>query len=103
MHPLGTGASLSRSSLSPRPDLLPCPAVNDSRMIPSDIDWLAELARCAELLEAVAEDHTRLSLVDRDLRRRLVTAAGRVSPPHPPPQRPPPSAPLPPDPDRPPR
>jgi NAD(P)-dependent dehydrogenase (short-subunit alcohol dehydrogenase family) len=65
--------------LSRRRDLLPCAAVNDPGITSSDIDWPTELARCAELLEAVAEDHTRLSLVDRELRCRLVTAAGRVS------------------------
>ena len=32
---------------------------------------LDELARLTELLEAFAADHTRLSLLDQDLRRRL--------------------------------
>ncbi len=43
------------------------------------IDWVTELGRCADVLEALAADHTRLSLVEPDLRRRLVTAAGQVS------------------------
>jgi NAD(P)-dependent dehydrogenase (short-subunit alcohol dehydrogenase family) len=38
-----------------------------------------EVARCVELLESIAADHGRLALLDRDLRRRLVTAAGRIS------------------------
>ena len=38
-----------------------------------------ELARCVELLESIALDHTRLAVIDRDLRRRLVTAAGQIS------------------------
>jgi NAD(P)-dependent dehydrogenase (short-subunit alcohol dehydrogenase family) len=46
---------------------------------PTEIDWVTELDRCTELLEALAADHTRLSVVDRDLRRRLVTAAGQIS------------------------
>ena len=50
-----------------------------SRPSPSDPDWLAELSRCAELLEWLAEDHTRLSVLDLELRRRLMTAAGLIS------------------------
>jgi NAD(P)-dependent dehydrogenase (short-subunit alcohol dehydrogenase family) len=38
-----------------------------------------ELDRCVELLESIAADHARLALLDRDLRRRLVTAAGQIS------------------------
>jgi NAD(P)-dependent dehydrogenase (short-subunit alcohol dehydrogenase family) len=38
-----------------------------------------DLGRCVELLESMARDHTRLALIDRDLRRRLVTAAGQIS------------------------
>jgi len=38
-----------------------------------------EIARCVELLESVAMDHTRLASIDQDLRRRLVTAAGQIS------------------------
>jgi hypothetical protein len=35
--------------------------------------------RCTELLELFAADHTRLSVLDQDLRRRLVTAATPTS------------------------
>jgi NAD(P)-dependent dehydrogenase (short-subunit alcohol dehydrogenase family) len=38
-----------------------------------------EVSRCVELLEEIALDHTRLSSLDQDLRRRLVTAAGQIS------------------------
>jgi NAD(P)-dependent dehydrogenase (short-subunit alcohol dehydrogenase family) len=37
------------------------------------------VSRCVELLEEIALDHTRLSSLDQDLRRRLVTAAGQIS------------------------
>jgi NAD(P)-dependent dehydrogenase (short-subunit alcohol dehydrogenase family) len=57
--------------------------VSQTHPIPSDIDWVSELARCAELLEAVVADHSRLSVLDLDTRRRLVTAAGRVARPDP--------------------
>jgi hypothetical protein len=53
--------------------------VNESSPITPDVDWVAALGRCAEVLEAVAADHSLLSLVDLDVRRRLMTAAGRVS------------------------
>jgi NAD(P)-dependent dehydrogenase (short-subunit alcohol dehydrogenase family) len=65
--------------LSALVDLLPCAPVSQSREMPTEIDWVTEVARCTELLEEVAADHTRLSLLDRDLRRRLVTAAGQIS------------------------
>jgi NAD(P)-dependent dehydrogenase (short-subunit alcohol dehydrogenase family) len=54
-------------------------AVSESRTRPTEVDWPSELGRCAELLEEIAADHTLLSLVDADLRRRVVTAAGRIS------------------------
>jgi NAD(P)-dependent dehydrogenase (short-subunit alcohol dehydrogenase family) len=50
----------------PRPDL-------------NDVEWIAELARCAELLEAIAADHTLLAAVDLELRRRVLIAAGLIS------------------------
>ena len=53
--------------------------MSESRAKPNDVDWVAELARCAELLEVVAGDHTLLSVLDQDVRRRLVTAAGQIS------------------------
>ena len=42
-------------------------------------EWLAAVTRATELLESLVADHTRLSLLDQDLRRRLVTAAGQIS------------------------
>jgi len=53
--------------------------VSQSRLAPIEIDWVTEAERCTELLELLAADHTRLSFLDQDLRRRLVTAAGRIS------------------------
>jgi NAD(P)-dependent dehydrogenase (short-subunit alcohol dehydrogenase family) len=50
---------------------------------PAEREWIAALARCTEVLEAIAEDHARLSAADLDLRRRLLTAAGRISRPDP--------------------
>ena len=46
-------------------------------------EWIAELSRCTEVLEALVADHSRLSVLDLDLRRRLLTAAGRISRPDP--------------------
>jgi NAD(P)-dependent dehydrogenase (short-subunit alcohol dehydrogenase family) len=57
--------------------------VNDSREEPTETDWVDEVARCTELLEAIAADHARLSVLDLALRRRLLTAAGRISRPDP--------------------
>ena len=57
--------------------------VSQTHPIPTDIDWVSELARCAEVLEAVVADHSRLSVLDLDTRRRLLTAAGRVARPDP--------------------
>src|SRR4029077_1626558 len=51
----------------------------ESRGKPTEIDWATELERCAELLEEIAADHTLLSVVSQELRRRLVTAAGQIS------------------------
>jgi NAD(P)-dependent dehydrogenase (short-subunit alcohol dehydrogenase family) len=53
--------------------------VNDSRRAPSELAWLEELGRCTEVLEAIATDHSRLSGLDLDTRRRLLTAAGQIS------------------------
>jgi NAD(P)-dependent dehydrogenase (short-subunit alcohol dehydrogenase family) len=53
--------------------------VSELREKPAEIDWGSELRRCADLLEDIVADHTLLSIVDQDLRRRLVTAAGRIS------------------------
>jgi NAD(P)-dependent dehydrogenase (short-subunit alcohol dehydrogenase family) len=44
-----------------------------------DTELAATLARCADVLEAVADDHSLLSAVDLDVRRRLMTAAGKIS------------------------
>src|SRR5262247_2142436 len=38
-----------------------------------------ELVACMKVLEAIALDRGALAFVDRDTRRRLLTAAGRVS------------------------
>jgi NAD(P)-dependent dehydrogenase (short-subunit alcohol dehydrogenase family) len=45
----------------------------------TDTEWLTEVDRCTTLLEALVDDYGRLSRVDADLRRRLLTAAGRLS------------------------
>jgi NAD(P)-dependent dehydrogenase (short-subunit alcohol dehydrogenase family) len=45
---------------------------------PAPLDT-GDVARCVEVLEEIAGDHSRLAVLDRDLRRRLVTAAGRIS------------------------
>ena len=42
-------------------------------------EWIEALARCADVLEAVVADHSRLAALDLDLRRRLLIAAGRIS------------------------
>jgi len=42
-------------------------------------EWVEALARCADVLEAVVADHSRLAALDLDLRRRLLIAAGRIS------------------------
>ena len=49
----------------------------------NDQEWIAALERCTEVLEAIVADHSRLSVVELDLRRRLLTAAGRISRPDP--------------------
>ncbi len=41
--------------------------------------WVAEVARCADLLEALVDDRLRLMDLDPGLRRRLMMAAGRLS------------------------
>ncbi len=69
----------SKVRLSRTVDLLRCAAVSEFRTKPVVIDWVTELGRCAELLEEIAADHTLLSVVDQELRRRLVTAAGQIS------------------------
>ena len=46
-------------------------------------EWIAALAHCTEVLEAIADDHARLSVADLELRRRLLIAAGRISRPDP--------------------
>jgi NAD(P)-dependent dehydrogenase (short-subunit alcohol dehydrogenase family) len=57
--------------------------VSDTPEERSDAEWAADLARCTALLEAVVDDHSRLATVDLDIRRRLLTAAGRIARPDP--------------------
>jgi NAD(P)-dependent dehydrogenase (short-subunit alcohol dehydrogenase family) len=57
--------------------------VKDTRRDETETEWMAELARCTELLEAIVADHSRLSAVDLELRRRFLTAAGRIARPDP--------------------
>jgi NAD(P)-dependent dehydrogenase (short-subunit alcohol dehydrogenase family) len=57
--------------------------VSDADRRPTDAEWIAELERCADVLEAIAGDHGRLALLDLDTRVRLLTAAGRVARPDP--------------------
>jgi len=57
--------------------------VHDDRRDDADADWAAEVARCADLLESLADDRARLARVDLDLRTRLLVAAGRVARPDP--------------------
>jgi len=65
--------------LSAAVDLVGYGAVGESRSRRDERDRAAELERCAELLEEIAADHTLLSTVGQELRRRLVTAAGKIS------------------------
>ena len=49
----------------------------------SELEWVTQVAQCTELLEAIVADHSRLGALDLELRRRLLTAAGRISHPDP--------------------
>jgi NAD(P)-dependent dehydrogenase (short-subunit alcohol dehydrogenase family) len=53
--------------------------VGAPRLDLTDAEWIEELGRCAELLEAIADDHSLLAAVGLELRRRLLTAAGLIS------------------------
>jgi NAD(P)-dependent dehydrogenase (short-subunit alcohol dehydrogenase family) len=64
-------------------DLVGCALVKHSRTRPTEADWIDEVARCTELLEAIVADHSALSVLDLDLRVRFLTAAGRVARPDP--------------------
>jgi NAD(P)-dependent dehydrogenase (short-subunit alcohol dehydrogenase family) len=64
-------------------DLVECEAVKHSRTRPTEAEWVEEIVRCTELLEAIVADHSALSVLDLDLRRRLLTAAGRIARPDP--------------------
>src|SRR4029078_9340131 len=64
-------------------DWVGCGLVKHSRTRPTEADWIDEVARCTELLEAIVADHSTLSVLDLDLRARLLTAAGRVARPEP--------------------
>jgi len=54
-----------------------------ARPVPTQTDWVAELARATDLLEAIVDDRSLLALLDLDLRTRLLTAAGRIARPDP--------------------
>ena len=49
----------------------------------SELEWIVQVAQCTELLEGIVADHSRLGVLDLELRRRLLTAAGRISHPDP--------------------
>src|SRR5581483_6759536 len=59
--------------------LLGSSVVADSRNGGPADGWVAEVARCADLLEALVDDRLRLMDLDPGLRRRLMMAAGRLS------------------------
>jgi NAD(P)-dependent dehydrogenase (short-subunit alcohol dehydrogenase family) len=59
------------------------PRVKEPDRTPAEDAWAAEAERCAEVLEEIVADHAKLSVLGLELRRRLLTAAGRVARPDP--------------------
>jgi hypothetical protein len=66
-------------ALSNRDHLLGSGAVGAPDPDTDEREWMEALARCADVLEAVVADHSRLAPSTLDLRRRLLIAAGRIS------------------------